>query len=122
MASSFVSAELPRALPARIPPTDLFLLQFLHCDTAPSSLLPYKYWRLSCSPFIRSGNGLGAIAVTGSHLCTRFLMSTSPTVTSPSSPPARSFRNALCFHYCAALVLVSLTLLTNTASTLQLSL
>jgi hypothetical protein len=60
--------------------------------------------------------------VTGSHLCTRSLMSTSSTVTSPSPPSTRSFRNALCFHYCAALVLVSLTLLTNAASALQLSL
>ena len=43
------------------------------------------------------------------------------TATSPSSSFARSFRNALCFHYCAALVLVSLTLLTNAAFALQLS-
>jgi hypothetical protein len=51
--------------------------------------------------------------VTGSHLCTRSLMSRSPTATSPSSLPARSFRNALFIHRCAALVPIPLTLLTN---------
>jgi hypothetical protein len=51
--------------------------------------------------------------VTGSHLCTRSLMSRSPTATSPSSLPARSFRNALFIHRCAALVPIPLTLLTH---------